>query len=371
MFHLFISPIYQNFLKPFLFKKDPEEVHDNFIRIGAFLSSHRITRAFTALLFNYHHHILESNVDGLKYLNPIGLSAGFDKDANLHNIMPKVGFGFEEVGSVTLRPYEGNPKPRLYRLFNSKGLVVYYGLKNIGVEKIVERVKVRLDPNFILGISVAKTNSKDCSTDVGGIDDYVGSLKILEKANVGDYYTINISCPNTYGGEPFTTPERLDPLLATIDELDIQKPVYIKMPINHKWEEFDKLLQVVVKHRINGVVIGNLNKDRSSELIKDEIPEHIKGGISGVPTRQLSTELIRKTYMNYGNDLTIIGVGGIFTAEDAYEKILAGASLLQMITGMIFGGPQTIGEINRGLVSFLKRDGYATLSEAIGKGAIK
>ncbi|WKZ31081.1 MAG: quinone-dependent dihydroorotate dehydrogenase [Candidatus Dojkabacteria bacterium] len=358
--------IYQRFYKPHLFRQDPETVHDKHLHSGTILGKSAVTRGLTSFAFSYSNPALQCEFDGVKYLNPVGLSAGFDKDANLMSIMPSVGFGFMDVGSVTYKPYEGNPQPRLYRLPKSEALVVYYGLKNEGSEVIIERVAKFQEKDFHVNISIAKTNCKETSTLKGGIEDYYQCYKLFADRKVGSAYEINISCPNTFGGEPFTTPDKLDPLLAKLRTVKTDKPLYIKMPINLDWGDFDALLQVAVKYKVNGVVIGNLTKVRDARLIKDEIPENIKGGISGKPTQELSDKLIYDTYAKYGKDLTIVGVGGIFSAEDAYRKIRHGASLVQLITGMIYQGPQLIGKINKGLVGLMQEDGYATISEAVG-----
>ena len=364
--HKLIGTAYKHVLKPIFFKFDPEFVHDKMTNSGHLLGTNVVTKKLTSSVFNHKNKSLVQVVDGVEYANPVGLSAGFDKNAKLTNILEHVGFGFTEIGSVTYNPYAGNPKPRLYRLKKSKGLVVYYGLKNDGVKNIAERIKKASAGKLILGISIAKTNAEYTSTEEGGIQDYFDCLKYLEDNNIGHYYTINISCPNTFGGEPFTTEEKLDKLLNKLSEVKTSKPIYIKMPINLPIEEFDKLLKVAVKYKINGVVIGNLTKVKDSDLIKDTIPEHVKGGISGKPTEKLCNELISYTYKNYGKQLTIIGVGGIFSAHDAYEKIKRGSTLLELITGMIFEGPQLIGEINHGLAELLKKDGYSNISQAIG-----
>ncbi len=363
-----IKFLYKHLLKRFFFLFDPEFIHDRMSSAGTLLGRFRILRFLTFKTFSFNNSALEQNILGVKFVNPVGLSAGFDKNAKLVNILPSLGFGHFELGSITLNAYEGNPKPRLYRLKKSKALVVYYGLKNEGVKAIVARIKKSLASSSAMGISVAKTNSTTTSTEEGGILDYFECLKYVQENNVGDYYTINISCPNTFGGEPFTTETTLEHLLSKVDELKISKPVFVKMPINLDLEEYDKLVKVCLSHNISGVVIGNLNKDKNSELIKDPIPENVKGGISGKPTYELSNKLIAYTYKNYGTKLKIVGVGGIFSAEDAYEKIKLGASLLQLITGMIFEGPQLIGEINRGLVKLLKKDGFKNISEAVGTG---
>lgn len=220
--------------------------------------------------------------------------------------------------------------------------------------------------NTILGISIGRTNCKETAQLERGIEDTRKCLEEIIKSDVGDMYTINISCPNLYGNVSFANPHNLQLLLEKLYSLRIEKPVYIKMPINLSWDEFKELVRVVVLFKIDGLIIGNLNKVRNSPKIIDKIPKHIKGSASGMPTQELSNELITKTYQTYGDKLIIIGVGGIFSAEDAYEKIKRGASLVQLITGLIYEGPQLVGQINKGLVELLKKDGFTNIGEAVG-----
>jgi len=362
---IIIGTTYRKVLKPVLFAQDPEKIHNRFIFIGHIMGKFRITRFINRLLFKYKNTMLEQTVFDIKFENPVGLSAGFDKDAQIIRILPEVGFGFMQVGSITFKPYQGNQRPRLYRLKKSQGIIVNYGLKNNGAKKIVKNLP-RKPKHFLVSASVAKTNSRDTITTKDGIEDYAECLKILQKSKYFDFFTINISCPNAFGGEPFAEPKKLDRLLKKIHTLGIDKPIFLKMPINEKWSNSKLLIEVAIKNKIDGLIIGNLDKNRSNPQIKDQIPKHIKGGISGKPTWSITNELISKTYKNYGDKIKIIGVGGIFSAQDAYEKIKRGATLVQLITGMIFEGPQLIGEINRGLVELLKKDGYTNISDAIG-----
>jgi len=364
-----IAFIYVKFMKPALFARDPEKVHDHFIQIGNRLGKNSIFKTLTKWTFKYNHKSLNQQIHGITFKNPIGLSAGFDKNADTQNIMSDVGFGFMQLGSVTWHSYAGNLKPRLHRLPKSRALIVNYGLKNIGARKIAEKLKSFKNNQFPIGISIAKTNSREtCSVDIG-VDDYFQSYKLFNEQNIGSFYTLNISCPNVHGGTPFTEPINLDLLLTKIRTINSAKPVFVKLPINLSWTKLDELLKIILAHEIEGVIIGNLNKDRS--LVKETISDDIKGGISGKPTCKLSNYLIEKIYKKYGNKLTIIGVGGIFTAKDAYKKIKLGSSLVQLITGMIYGGPQTIGEINKGLVKLLQKDGFKNISEAIGSSVKK
>ncbi len=364
---------YRKVLKPFFFRFDPEGVHDRVLFLGRVIGSSKILSAITRKIFYFEDDRLNQKVLGIDFQNPVGLSAGFDKDAHLTNTLPHVGFGWTEIGSVTLEPYEGNPKPRLYRLPKDKALVVYYGLKNDGVKVISKRIKEEFKKrnDFVLGISVARTNSKTASSVEAGVKDYKACLEYLAENKIGDYYTINISCPNTFYGEPYTTPDRLEKLLKEISKVKTDKPVFLKMPINLNWEEFDSLLKIIIKHNFKGVIIGNLNKDRNSKYITQDYPEELKGGVSGIPTKELSNNLIRKTYQKYKDKLIIVGVGGIDSAESAYEKISLGATLVQLITGMIYNGPQLIGEINKGLVEMMEKDGFQNISEVVGCRADK
>lgn len=362
LFHLFYTKLF----KPIFFLFDPETMHDTISAIGATLGEYKITQGITRKMLSYQNINLEQEICGIKFKNPIGLSAGFDKDAKLQNILPHVGFGFMTIGTVTLNSYEGNPKPRLYRLKKSRGLVVNYGLKSRGVGYVISRLKNFSNPNFPICISIGKTNSSQTAEYAAGVEDYYQCTKKLVENNIGDFYEINISCPNTFGGEPFTTPEKLEALLIRLTTLSIAKPVFIKMPINLPWEEFEKLLDVAIKYKINGVTIGNLNKNRADPRILDIIPEYIKGNISGKPTWELSNELISKTYQYCGDKLVIIGVGGVFSPEDAYTKIKLGASLVGLITGMIYEGPQLIGEINQKLSETIQKSNFKNISEAIG-----
>jgi dihydroorotate dehydrogenase len=339
--------LYQRALKPLLFKFDPELVHDVFVRAGDLLGRFRLTRGLTALPYGYRGPDASKVVDGIRYRAPVVLAAGFDYNGRLIGILPAVGFGGDEVGSVTARPCAGNPPPRLKRCVRSRALVVSKGLKNDGVERVARRLReTPRPPGFVIGVSIARTNDALAGDSLeSGIEDYATSLQTLVDRDIGDYYTINVSCPNVHGGESFAEPSTLHQLLGRLGEIEHDKPVYAKMPINLEWDEFRALLDIVIEHGLDGVVIGNLNKNYDDLAYRDEAPDEYAGGLSGAPCRDLSTDLIARTREYAGDRLTIIGCGGILSADDALEKFRAGADLVQLITGMIFEGPHLMKEI--------------------------
>ncbi|MFA6427737.1 MAG: quinone-dependent dihydroorotate dehydrogenase [Candidatus Magasanikbacteria bacterium] len=363
--------LYQNIAKPIFFLIDPEKIHDIMIRMGNILGSNGITRSATSLFFSYSDKRLEQNILGIPFKNPIGLAAGFDKNAEIIDILPSCGFGYGEVGSITGEPCEGNPKPRLWRLKKSKGLVVYYGLKNNGCEHIAGNLKEK-KYHIPIGISIAKTNCKLTADKTEGIKDYAKAFAMLEK--FADYITINISCPNAFGGQPFTNPQDLNDLLTDIEKIPSSKPIFLKLSPDVSFQEIDDLIHICDQHRVHGFICTNLTKDKTStELQKywKEAGQQALGGISGKPIKDMSTKLIAHVYQKTKGKYIIIGCGGVSSAEDAYEKIKAGASLIQLITGMIFEGPQVISEINRKLVELLRYDGYQNISEAIAVSSQK
>jgi len=341
-----IKFLYKKVLKPSLFQFDPELVHNVFVSMGELLGKIGAGRGLISVLYRYKGKDVFTTVDGISYRYPVVLSAGFDYNGRLGQILDCMSFGGDEIGSVTARPCPGNPKPRLKRMVKSEALVVYKGLKNEGVEKIINRLKQTKKPEgMIWGINIAKTNDPEAASFEGGIDDYCYSLRRLVEEDLGDYYTINISCPNVHGGEDYATPERLPGLLEKLKTVKHNRPMYAKMPINTPWEEFQALLEILDRFDFHGVIIGNLNKNYGDASFPEEAPEEYRGGLSGKPCFSLSNELIRKTRQKWGDRFTIIGCGGVMSAEDAMVKLDAGADLIQMISGMIFEGPHLMKDI--------------------------
>ncbi len=359
-----IGFLYRVLLKPFFFARDPEAVHDRMVAAGAWLGRSAAGRTLTRAAFFYSSPALEQTVAGVRFKNPVGLSAGFDKNARLTQILPDVGFGFAEVGSVTGEACAGNPGRRLWRLPESQSLAVYYGLKNDGCEAIAARLK-GLPQRAVLGISIAKTNSEATVDEAAGIADYLKAYRTFVRAGVGDYYTINVSCPNAFGGEPFTDPGKLDRLLKSLAEVQKRAPVFLKLPAELPDAQVDEIVAVCRRYPVDGFVCTNLAKRRDNPRLLDaNIPA--VGGFSGKVVEDLSNRLISRLYRSCGADFVLVGSGGVFSAEDAYKKIRLGASLVQLITGMVYRGPQLISSINVGLTGLLARDGFTNLAEAVG-----
>jgi dihydroorotate dehydrogenase len=353
-----INKIYLCILKPVFFKFDPEAVHDKMSDFLYFLGKYALTRKISFICWGYSSQELSQNVLGINFKNPVGLSAGFDKNATMIDIMPSLGFGFTEVGSITAKPYDGNKKPRLYRLPEHKTLRINYGLKNLGAEVLHQRLQNKIWA-LPVGISIAKTNNPETSDIKKGIEDYFFTYETFQ--DTGSYFTINISCPNTCEEKPvFAEPENLDLLLKKIFSIPKIKPVFIKLSPDLPETQLTGILEICKKYPVDGFVCTNLTK-------VNIFGHSGKGGFSGKAVEKLSDKTIKKVYRFYGGKKIIIGVGGIFTAEDAYKKIKAGATLLQLITGMIYEGPQAISDINMGLIKLLRADGYKNISVAVGK----
>ena len=360
---------YKWILKPIFFRFDPEKIHNFILNVGEFLGKIAPLRGIIGALWRVRSPALEQNVAGIYFPNPVGLAAGFDYKAKLTQILPNVGFGFETIGTITNEPYEGNPGLRLGRLKKSRSLLVNKGFKNDGVRAIIsnlENYRFRIPT----GISIGVTN-KDWASAPEAIADIVSTFRIVESFHVPfAYYELNISCPNLKSPVSFYPLENLRELLDAVCGLALTRALFIKMPISEPDEEIKKMLAVTAHFPVAGVIFGNLQNDRGhSDLNPDEVALHGKGNFSGKPTEKRSNELIRLAYKHHGKKLIIIGCGGAFSAEDVYKKIKNGATLVQLITGLIYEGPQLPAQINLGLLELLKKDGFKYISEAIGEEA--
>lgn len=353
--------IYKKAIKPVFFKMDPETVHNRITRLGKLLSKSALTRAAVRSMFQFKHPSLNTEVAGIKFENPLGLAAGFDKNAQLYNILPEVGFGFAELGSITGEPCAGNPRPRLFRIPSEKSIIVNYGLYNKGSEVIsknLSNAKFRIP----IGLSIAKTNDASIKTTEEGIKDYLKAYRNMHP--LGSYTTINVSCPNTSDGQTFGHPQNLGPLLDAVAKEKHLKPIFLKIKPDFDQHKLKEIIDIVEKHEwLTGFIISNLTMNREGlKISKEELDKiSLKGGLSGLPVQKKSNEAIKLVHKN--TDKIIIGCGGIFAGQDAYEKLKYGASLLQMVTGLIYEGPGVVSKINRELVDIIQAEGYRNVSE--------
>lgn len=361
--------IYKYVLMPLIFLFDSENVHDFFTNLGETLGKHKVLNYLIKLFFVNKNPSLNQNIAGINFENPIGLAAGFDYGAKLTQILPSLGFGFETIGTITNLPYEGNLKPRLGRLIKSKSLLVYKGFKNEGIKVVTKKLK-KLKFEIPIGLSIGKTNSQnDKMTQEEAVEDIISAFKIVEKSNLEiSYYELNISCPNLFGDVSFYPPKNLEKLLLEVTKLKLKKPLFIKMPISKSDKEVLEMLDVIVRFKVSGVIFGNTQNNRKDKsFVKEELKKYPLGNFSGKPTWERSNQLIKLAYEKYSKKLIIVGCGGTFSAQDAYKKIKLGASLVQLITGLIFEGPQLTSQINLELPKLLDKDGFKNIKEAIGK----
>ncbi len=357
------------FLRPLLFRLDAERAHH--LATTAAQLAQSLGSPLIAPLFAHRDSKLVQSLWELEFANPVGLAAGFDKNATLMRFWQELGFGFVEVGSVSSRPSRGNPRPRAFRLPADRALINRMGLNNDGADRIAPRLeRARRQLGVPVGINIAKTHDPTIVEDAA-IRDFCESFRVM--CGLGDYIVLNISCPNTREGKTFEEPRALEALLAAImaerEALRSAVPVLIKLgpPADEVGAQTAELVDIATAHRVHGFVATNTASDRHG-LASDTttIARAGAGGLSGAPLADRSTRLIRFLYRQTGGTVPIIGVGGVASAEAAYEKLRAGASLVQLYTALVYEGPGVVGRINRGLVELLERDGFSSIAEATG-----
>lgn len=342
----------------FLFIQDPETLHRLALSLLALFGMPPL-RWFGGALFSFHHPELSQELWGLRFENPVGLAAGFDKNGRAIPGLEALGFGFLEVGTVTTRPQEGNPRQRLFRLPRDRALINRMGFNNAGARSMKTHLPKR--HRSPLGISIGK--SKIVSLD-DAANDYLAAFKTLY--DDADYFAVNVSSPNTPGLRDLQDEARLALILDRLNEYrntrPIRKPLLVKISPDLPVEAIDSIVALLVAKGVDGVIATNTTTSREGLTT----PSTEAGGLSGKPLKERSTAIIRRIRLRAPR-LPIIGVGGIFTAEDAYEKLRVGANLVQIYTGFVYEGPSTLRNINQGLIRLLKRDGFKNIAEAAGQ----
>ncbi len=341
--------IYKSVIRPIMFRLEPERAHE--------LTLHGLKLA--ARFWPNpppDDYILAIDALGMRFSNPFGLAAGFDKNADVYNAMFKLGFGFSEVGTVTPQAQIGNPVPRIFRLLDHEAVINRLGFNNGGQVRAVERLR-ETPKRGILGVNIGANKT---ATD--RIADYVtGAARFKD---VCDYLTINISSPNTPGLRDLQAGAQLEELLERVMSLRLSCPVLVKIAPDIADEDIADIVAIAQKHKVAGLIVSNTTIDR--EGVSSDPAASEQGGLSGRPLFRKSTDLLREIARQAGQDLVLIGVGGIASGDDAYEKILAGASLIQLYTAMIYQGPTVIKTMKRDLRDRLRVDGFKRLADAVG-----
>ena len=342
-------------LRSLIFKFDPETAHN---------------LAIKSLKFNFVPNILDNDKNNPLFKtklfnkeleNPIGMAAGFDKNAEVYNSLFKLGFGFVEVGTITPLKQYGNPKPRVFRLVEDEALINRLGFNNLGAQNIADRIKSNKQSG-LLGVNIGPNkNSKN------RLRDYIECLKTFH--HTADYITINISSPNTEDLRSFHEQTKLNELLQTINkekkDLNSKVPIAVKVSPDIDDQEVNKITEVLISNNIEVVIISNTSDSSRDSL--NNIQKHQKGGLSGKPIERKSSILINKFYKLLNGKIKIIGVGGVDSGKSAYEKFLAGASYVQLYTGMVFKGPNIVNMIKKELKELLIKDGVKNFTEIVGK----
>lgn len=351
-------------IRPFLFLQNEEKIQARVANFGHWLGQ----SPFLGLIkfcYKKDYPSLHTTVAGLNFSSPVGVAAGFDKPARLLPILSALGFGAVEVGTVTPVPQPGNDPPRLFLLPKDEAIINRMGFNSEGVESLTKKLNDK-PVGLVLGVNIGKNKT---TPNEQAKEDYCKGFQAV--ADYTDYVTVNISSPNTPGLRELQDKDALKKILNDIQSLNRQrtnpKPVFLKIAPDLTEGQLDDIIEVVKTSNIHGIIATNTTISREGlKTSEEEIKKIGDGGLSGPILKQKATEVISYLYKNSGGSIPIIGVGGICSAEDAYEKIRAGASLLQIYTAIVYEGPGIAKKINTGLVKLLQRDGFKSIAEAVG-----
>lgn len=341
--------MYKYLIKPLLFAMQPEKAHYFATGCLTFFSSIPGVSAIIRMLYNYKHPKLERKLFGLTFKNPVGLAAGFDKDARWYNELAHLGFGFIEIGTLTPKAQVGNLKPRLFRITADEGLINRMGFNNLGAEDAIKRLRNR-KTNIIIGGNIGKNTTTD---NKDALADYVFNFNTLH--DDVDYFVVNVSCPNVKDLNKLQDTPFLLNLLGDLKHInttkDKPKPILLKIAPDLNNSQLDEIIDIVAQTKIDGIIATNTTTSRENlKTDKKQIETIANGGLSGKPVKNRSTEVIKYLAEKSNKAFPIIGVGGIHSAEDAIEKLEAGADLVQIYTGFIYEGPSLIKKINKAII---------------------
>lgn len=347
--YLWVKNMYKRILRPLLFLFDPESIHHFIVFSLRILLYLPLVRSLVRRIYTVDDPLLKQELFGLSFSNPVGLAAGFDKNASFINEMSCFGFSFIEIGTVTPRSQSGNPRPRLFRLPADKALINRMGINNDGAEKVVQRLR-RSSPPLIIGGNIGKNT---LTPDDQAMDDYVKVFMILYPHV--DYIAVNVSCPNVGDISRLQDKDFLKSVFAELKSIDSQfggnKPIFVKVAPEFSFGQIDDFIDLVRETGITGIIATNTRKERSNLISDTDLVDQIgMGGLSGNPLKDRSTEVIRYICEKTGNTIPVIGVGGIMSPEDALEKLDAGARLLQLYTGFVYEGPCIVKRINKAIL---------------------
>lgn len=363
-----MSKLYENLLRPLMFRLSAETAHEIGIKALENNLSSGAARRYFAERFNCAE-FGELERFGLKFKNPLGVAAGFDKNGRAVNQLAALGFGFVEVGTVTFEPQPGNPKPRMFRLPKDKALINRLGFNNEGALAVVERLK-KIQPNCVLGVNIGK--NKEVPNE-RAIENYLKSFDLAHR--IADYIAVNVSSPNTPNLRELQKAENLEYLLDALQKrnsvLNIKNqkklPLLVKIAPDLTAAEVEAITDVALRLNLAGIIATNTTVSRENLITgKSEIELIGNGGLSGKPLKNRSNEVIAQIYKISKGNLPVVGVGGIFDANDAFDKIAAGASLLQSYTGFVYQGFTFARDVNFGLAKILREKGFVNLDEAVG-----
>ena len=361
--------IYRSILRPVLFTLSPEAAHELALNSLVSLLSSKSMRNLVASRYKISP-FGKLKRFGLEFDNPVGLAAGFDKNGRAAHALASLGFGFVEAGTVTNEAQAGNEKPRLFRLRRDHALINRLGFNNCGAKELVANL-TRHHPGCVLGVNIGKSRSVAIAD---AIPDYLATFETIY--DVADYIAINVSSPNTPNLRELQRQDLLSELLRTLQERNRtlaltksveRKPLLVKIAPDLSEDELHAIIEVASAAEVAGIIATNTTVSRDGLLTDfNQVKALGEGGLSGAPLRKRSNEVIASIYRATKGKLPIIGAGGVFTADDAWEKIISGASLVQLYTGFIYEGPSVARNINEGLLEILKREGFGQLDDAVG-----